>query len=799
MKPVLRWHWLHPQTIRGKLMLLSVGGLLIGLALVFILIIYQQQRLIRNEWADSLTAQARLIATNSQAALAFLDRAEAGRLLGVIDTNPMILRARLIVGEEEQVFAEYVRAGLPPGSIPRQLPIPTSQIRFGDGLLTVWADVPGTEDDRARVELVASLEAMQRTEWRMAAETAIAMLLALLGSLWLARLVAYRLSAPVEELSQIVARLSSNAALTDRVKAIGNDEIAQLGRGLNEMIDALQARDRELERYRQNLEDIVIQRTCELASATEDAQRANRAKSDFLARMSHEMRTPMNAIVGFGKLLLQTALNPQQRDYQEKVLMASESLLGVINDILDYSRIEAGKLEIEAIPFDLARVIRNLENQLSLKAHEKGLKLLIKVDANVPHGLIGDPLRLSQVLLNLASNAVKFTEQGLVTVTVGLADSVGAGAPLSASFALRFTVRDTGIGIPAERLQELFNPFTQVDGSITRRFGGSGLGLAICKQLVEMMGGHIIVDSVEGVGSSFQFVLPFTVASDVVIKEQQAEPATMERNRDFGPIRGARVLLVDDVRLNREVALAFLRQTGVQTDVAFNGLEAVEKVREHHYDLVLMDIQMPEMDGLTAAREIRCDPRHAALPILAMTAHAMTGDRERSLEAGMNDHLTKPIDPEALFDALLKWIPPCDKRSNVQVDAVAASAEAASLPLPLLDGIDMKRGMRNHMDDPELYRLILTGFAGEFGNVMVSITAALAAEDFVVARRWAHSLKSAAATIGATELFEHAKALEMRYADGQVDVQAFEICQTAFLRIMKTLACLAPASEDAGA
>lgn len=799
MKPDWLMRFLHPQTIRSKLMLLSVSGLLIGLVLVFILIVYQQQRLIRNEWADSLTAQARLIATNSHAALAFQDRAEAGRLLGVVDTNPMILRARLVVGNELQIFAEYVRDGLPPGRIPRQLPIPASQLRFADDLLTVWADVPGAQGDRGRVELVASLEAMRETQWRMAAETGVVMLLALLVSLWLARVVAGRLSAPVEAFSQIVARLSSDAALTDRANAVGNDEIAQLGRGLNEMIDALQARDRELERYRLNLEEIVVQRTRELASATEDAQRANHAKSDFLARMSHEMRTPMNAIVGFGKLLLQTALTPQQRDYQEKVLMASESLLGVINDILDYSRIEAGKLEIEAIPFDLARVIRNLENQLSLKAHEKGLKLLMKVDANVPHGLVGDPLRLSQVLLNLASNAVKFTEQGLVTVTVGFVDSVESGEPLPASFELRFTVRDTGIGIPAERLTELFNPFTQVDGSITRRFGGSGLGLAICKQLVEMMGGHIAVDSVAGVGSSFQFVLPFSVAPDVVLKEQPTESATVERHRDFGPIRGARVLLVDDVRLNREVALAFLRQTGVQTDVAFNGLDAVEKVRAHDYDLVLMDIQMPEMDGLTATREIRRDARHAALPILAMTAHAMTGDRERSLEAGMNDHLTKPINPEALFEALLKWIPPCAERANAPADAASAVAGAAPQPLPPLDGIDMRRGMRNHMDDPELYRLILTGFAGEFGNVMLFITEALTAGNFGEARRWAHSLKSAAATIGANELSEHAKALEMCYADGQTDTAAFDTCQSAFLRIMKTLACLPPIENIGGA
>ncbi len=383
-----------------------------------------------------------------------------------------------------------------------------------------------------------------------------------------------------------------------------------------------------------------------LKASIRSAEEANRAKGDFLARMSHEIRTPINAVMGMSHLCLRTSVSDTQRHYLSTIHTAAGNLLHLVNDILDFSKIEANKLAVESTAFSLERVLTNLENIFRFRAEEKGVDFSLERDPNLPLYVYGDPLRLQQVLTNLLGNAVKFTAKGSVRLRVCRAASEEGGDAAR----MAFSVSDTGTGITKEHLDDIFQPFTQAEGSISRLFGGTGLGLAISRHLAELMGGELTVRSVPGQGSTFCCLLPLKPA------EAPPECAIAEGAARFPE---AKVLLVEDNDINREIALAMLEECGVHADVACNGREAVEAVRKNAYHLVFMDIQMPIMDGLEAARRIRAAGFPPdALPIVAMTAHALHGDREISLEAGMNEHITKPLQIEDVIVALRAWLPP---------------------------------------------------------------------------------------------------------------------------------------------
>lgn len=379
------------------------------------------------------------------------------------------------------------------------------------------------------------------------------------------------------------------------------------------------------------------------------ARQATQAKSEFLARMSHEIRTPMNVVIGMTYIAMQNTRDEKQLSSLKKIRAAAESLLGIINDILDFSKVEAGKMSLENKPFRISGMLSSLYNLMENRAREKGLELVFKKAENVPDDIVGDSLRLSQVCINLCSNAFKFTETGHVTLNVELDEDLGE------TVRLRFSVADTGMGISAAQQKDIFEAFLQADGSTTRRFGGTGLGLAICKLLVQLMHGEIWVESEPGKGSTFYFTGVFEKADEESVAASEEEP------RSFAPRRslnGFTVLLAEDNQLNQEIATEFLRSLGVESKVADNGAMAVEMSREGGYDLILMDIQMPVMDGLEAARRIReLEAEGPHIPILAMTANAMSGDREKSLAVGMNAHLTKPIDIRDLAEALDRWLP----------------------------------------------------------------------------------------------------------------------------------------------
>jgi signal transduction histidine kinase/HAMP domain-containing protein/ActR/RegA family two-component response regulator len=406
----------------------------------------------------------------------------------------------------------------------------------------------------------------------------------------------------------------------------------------------------ELERYRHHLEELVEARTAELAEATKAAQAASLAKSAFLANMSHEIRTPMNAIIGLTYLVRRDSAEPEQQERLKKVADAAEHLLSVINNVLDFSKIEAGKLQLDRVEFSVGQVLDGISSMLAQRAAEKHLSVEIVVDpALAARPLLGDSQRIAEVLLNFAGNAVKFTDTGFVRLSAKVAQESGN------SVQLRFEVQDSGIGIAADVQQRLFQDFEQADSSTTRRYGGTGLGLAICRRLARLMHGEVGVESAPGAGSLFWFTvlaeksegrarLPLPLSRNQVAQELQ---------HSFG---GTRVLLAEDNAVNQEVAVALLSSAGLQVDVAEDGQQAVDMIERGDYALVLMDVQMPVMDGLDATRAIRRSARGHDLPILAMTANAFAEERQRCLDAGMNDHVAKPVVAEQLFATLRLWL-----------------------------------------------------------------------------------------------------------------------------------------------
>jgi len=922
-------------SIKAKLTLIIMLTSTVTLILACLIFAIYDLLKVKDTMAKELIILAEIMGNRSSVALLFDESASAEETLSSLRAKVSIVNS-CIHRPDGTLFASYSRDKTKETDCP-PLTGTGVQHHFQGEYLTLQVPIMANQELVGTVYIRSDLSEIDIRIKRFINIVSLVVLLTLVLAYLMSARLQKVISDPIMSLVRTARRITENKDYSVRAELKSQDEFKVLIQAFNEMLEQISYREKALEEANEHLEERVESRTAELKminvdllEAKEAADAASLAKSDFLANMSHEIRTPMNGVLSACELALAEEVPPKLEGYLQIINDSGYSLLSIINDILDFSKIEAGKLELEHSPFELREMFDKLSEMFGSRAVEKEIELLVDVDPTIPDLIIGDSLRLKQVLINLVGNALKFTSRGSIMIRAKCLEKSEKQVTLALS------VKDTGIGIPTEKLDKLFEAFTQVDTSTTRKFGGTGLGLTIVKKLVDLMGGEISLESQVNQGSTFQITLKmdwqegrkrsalkfpvdldgmkvlivddlpesreimlnmirnFSCCGETVSSGQEAlERLKMaqEAGEPFGlvlldwrmpgmdgstvaflirqdlkldvpiimvsafgskelmqeagrkgvngyldkPIRqsvlfdsimdvfgkehlatgkleistktsiykermrGKRILLVEDNRTNQLVISAFLEDSGIDFEIAGNGREGVEAIRQKHFDAVLMDIQMPVMDGHEATRVIRQDPKYAGLPIIALTAHAMKGDEEKCRAAGMDDYVTKPINQQLMFKALWRCISagqevemvkgksPSDKEAELP-----SEAEPPPEGLPSrLPGIDMKEALARLDVSPEVYKRILLEFYQDFSQILRQFQAAARDDDFEAISKLSHTIKGSAGTIGAKELQRVAMTLNQTCKEGIIPEAAMiEAVDSGLTELLKSLEVL---------